>query len=61
MPINREELEKRLEQLKVEQAQVQANLVQLQANLNAYLGAIQDCEYWINQLEVQEPDAKKDN
>jgi hypothetical protein len=51
MPITREDLEKRLTDLRNDQAQVQANIVQLQANLNAFAGAIQDCEYWLGILD----------
>ena len=41
-------VEKRLEQLTAERDQ-------LVANLQAYNGAIQDCEYWLNQLaEIKE-------
>ena len=46
--ITREMVEKRLEQLTAERDQ-------LVANLQAYNGAIQDCEYWLNQLaEIKE-------
>ena len=56
MEITREEIEKRLALLKAEQAQVQTNLTQLQANLNAYGGAIQDCEHWLAVLSsVEDP------
>jgi hypothetical protein len=55
MEITREEIEKRLAQLKTDQVQVQANLVQLQANLNAYAGAIQDCEYWLTTVSAETP------
>jgi hypothetical protein len=50
MPITREDLEKRLTELQAEQEQVRAQIVQLQANANAYAGAIQDCEYWLSKL-----------
>jgi hypothetical protein len=60
MVITREEIEKRLEQLKIEQAQVQNNLTQLQANLNAYLGAIQDCEHWLKVLDADAPVSEAD-
>jgi regulator of sirC expression with transglutaminase-like and TPR domain len=52
MDITREGIEKRLAQLKAEQAQVQTNLAQLQANLQAYAGAIQDCEFWLSQIDA---------
>lgn len=51
MPITRKDLEKRLADLRADQAQVQENIVQLQANLNAFAGAIQDVEYWLSILE----------
>ena len=46
--ITREMIEKRREQLIAERDQ-------LIVNLQAYSGAIQDCEYWLNQFaEVKE-------
>jgi len=42
--ITREMVEQRLAQLKAERDQ-------LVANLNAYNGAIQDCEYWLSLLK----------
>jgi septal ring factor EnvC (AmiA/AmiB activator) len=51
MPITRADLEKRLADLRAEQAQIQENIVQLQANLNAFAGAIQDVEYWLSILD----------
>lgn len=52
--MDKETIVKHLAQLKAEQDQVQANIVQLQANYNAYLGAIQDCEFWLTQLGAEE-------
>ncbi len=51
MVITREVIERRLEQLRKEQGLVQANILELQANLNAYAGAIQDCEHWLSVIE----------
>ena len=48
--MNRELLEKRLVEL-VEQRD------QMIANINLVLGAIQDCEYWLSQIdEPQQPE-----
>ena len=52
--MTREKLIARLEELKKAQQEAQANFVQLQANLNAFQGAIQDCEYWLNELSREE-------
>jgi len=35
-------------------AQLRAGLVQVQAQANAYEGAIQDCEHWLDVLREQE-------
>lgn len=59
MALTREDIEKRMEKLRAEQAQVQANVVQLQANLNAYAGAIQDCEHWLEVLDAEDDQVKK--
>ncbi len=56
MQITREAIEKRLADLRAQREQVQANLVQLQANMNAYDGAIQDCEHWLSQINAIEKD-----
>lgn len=42
--MNKDQIEKRLEELKT-------NHEQLKNNLIATAGAIQDCEYWLSQLE----------
>ncbi len=44
MSITRAQIEERLAKLRAEAAQ-------LQANLNAFRGAIEDCEYWLEQVE----------
>lgn len=61
MPITRADLEKRLADLRSDQASIQENIVQLQANLNAFAGAIQDVEYWLSILDpVPEETAEKE-
>jgi hypothetical protein len=45
--ITREQIEARLVQLEAEQKQTLASLEQLQANAHAYAGAIEDCKYWL--------------
>ena len=42
--INREQIEARL-------AQLRSDKVELVANVHAINGALQDCEYWLTQLE----------
>jgi len=42
--MNKDQIEKRLEELKTNQEQLRANLI-------ATSGAIQDCEYWLEQLK----------
>jgi prefoldin subunit 5 len=42
--ITREAIEARLQQL-------QQEATEIRANLNAYEGAIQDCQYWLAQLD----------
>lgn len=44
MEIKREQIEERLKLL-------EQNREQLQANINATEGAIQDCRYWLEKLE----------
>lgn len=48
MNITKEQLESRRDRLKAEYEQ-------LQRNLCAYEGAIQDCEHWLAVLESREP------
>jgi len=45
--MDKEKLEKRL-------AELQASLKQVEANGNALLGAIQECQYWLAQIEQTE-------
>ncbi len=45
--MNRESIEKRLAELRQE-------LDRIQANGNALIGAIQDCEYWLSQMDKSE-------
>jgi len=47
MMIDREAIEKRL-------AELRQSLDRIQANGNAIGGAIQDCEFWLSQLEQEE-------
>lgn len=44
------------EQIQARAAQLQRQAERLQNDLNATLGALQDCNYWLEQL-----DASKDN
>jgi hypothetical protein len=45
--MNREQIEARLAELRKE-------MEQLHANANAVSGAIQDCEYWLAQIDAEE-------
>ena len=45
--MSREQIEKRI-------AELQKQLEQIQANGNATLGAIAECEYWLKELEPKE-------
>ena len=54
MAITREALEQRLEGLKRDRDQ-------MQANLNAYMGAISDVEYWLSQLDADVPAESPNN
>jgi hypothetical protein len=49
--MTKEKLQERIDQLEAERKQVEATLL-------AYAGAIQDCQYWLKQLE--ETDGKAD-
>ena len=53
--ITREQIEARLAQLKAEQAKITADVAQMQANLNAYQGAIEDCEFWRAAVSTETP------
>jgi septal ring factor EnvC (AmiA/AmiB activator) len=57
--MTKKELEERLAKLHSEQELVRKNLIQLQANLNAYEGAIQECEHWLSQLDIEETPLEK--
>jgi septal ring factor EnvC (AmiA/AmiB activator) len=50
--MNKAQLEKRI-------AELQKSLEQVQANGNALVGAIQDCNYWLKQLEQTEAQERK--
>ena len=41
------------EQIEARLAQLRKELDQTYANVNAYLGAIQDCEFWLAQLDAE--------
>ena len=57
MEITREAVEKRLAMLKHQKDEMLQQIENLSANVNAYNGAIQDCEHWLQQLAKE---AKKD-
>jgi hypothetical protein len=41
-------------------AELKAQADQLRANLNAVAGAIQDCEYWLEQFQLKTPAGEND-
>ena len=49
--MDKETIEKRIEILKTEKAQALQAAEQMMANVHALNGAIQDCEYWLNEVE----------
>jgi len=51
--LTKEKIEQRLAKLKAEREQ-------LLANLNAYNGAIQDCEYWLGLIDQSEAEVAPD-
>ncbi len=55
MEITKEDIKSRLEKLSQERDILQSRLIQGQADLNAYNGAIIECQHWLDLLEdVQE-------
>ena len=53
--ITREQVEARLAQLKAEQAGITAAMAQMQANISAFQGAIEDCEFWLAAVSTETP------
>jgi hypothetical protein len=51
--MTREQIEKRLADFKEGKAKAEAMVVQLQANIHATDGAIQECEFWLAQLNTE--------
>lgn len=52
--LTRQALEKRLIELKKGMEEAQQRISQAQADANAYGGAVQECEYWIEQAKQDE-------
>lgn len=48
--MNPEKINARYLELSKQEADLQAAIVQNQANLNAVIGAKQDCQYWLSQI-----------
>jgi len=48
-----EVLQKRIAQLRQEQTQVRQTWIEAGASIHIYDGAIQDTQYWINELEKE--------
>ena len=57
--MTQQELQDRLNLLNNEKEQTKAQITQLQANLNAYIGAIAECEYWLKKSDSPEKEGKK--
>jgi hypothetical protein len=55
MSLTREQLEQRKADLAATLEQMKAALGQLEASIHANEGAIQDCDYWIAQLDAPAP------
>lgn len=53
--MNKDQLEKRITELGAMEQQVQQQLVNAQAQLNALAGAKQDCIFWIAKLSENSP------
>lgn len=51
--ITRKMIEGRRTALLVDRARISANIEQLKATFEATHGAIQDCEYWLQQIEPE--------
>ena len=60
MSLTVEEVQKRLEQLQADRAEAQVLLAQLQSQIAANAGAIQDCEFWLQKLAEADPETVKD-
>lgn len=52
--MTKEQIEKRKQELEMAKDQLIANIKQNTANLQATIGAIQDCEYWLSLEESEE-------
>jgi len=48
--MNKEALEKRIGELTSVEQQLHKQMAEVQANLNATLGAKQDCQFWLNAI-----------
>ncbi len=57
--ITKEQIQLRLETLKKEQADAQIQYIQLGKNIDAYSGAIEDCQFWLDEFVVQEQEEKE--
>lgn len=58
--ITKEVLEKRLAMLRNQRQETLQDIENKSANVNAYNGAIQDCEHWLSVLAKDEPEAHKE-
>ena len=47
------------EDIEKRKAELESNRAQLLANLNAVDGALQDCDYWLNKLKLEQTSVEK--
>ena len=57
--ITKEQIQLRLQALKKEQVEAQAQYIQLGKNIDAYSGAIEDCQFWLDEFVVQEQEKEE--
>jgi hypothetical protein len=55
MEITKEQIQSRLDTLVKERDILQSKIIQGQADLNVYNGAIIECQYWLENLDKEKP------
>lgn len=59
--MTREKLESRLAELQSEFLRAKNLYEQSRANVDALAGAIQDCQYWLQELDTKSEETKKES